>query len=166
METFLEEHLKAISWPRETNVTFQIDNDGGKAVLDVDLPEVEQMPTTMYTPAARGYRLLVKKLSGNRLQQAYMDHVHGIGFRIIGEAFAALPKCSEVVVSAYSQRPDSKTGHTRDEYLYSVRVLRPQWETLNFGALRRINVVDALACFELKRDMSKNGTFRAIAPLT
>ena len=69
----------------------------------------------------RGYKLSVKAISATQIQKLYMQHIHGTGFRIIGETFAALPNVQEVVLSAFSQRPDSATGRIVDEYLYSVR---------------------------------------------
>jgi hypothetical protein len=165
MEAFLEEHFHAITWPRETNVAFEIQDAGAKVSLDVDLPEVEHMPTKTATAAARGYRVIIKELTATQVRQLYMDHIHGIGFRIIGETFAALPKCIEVVLSAYSQRPDQGTGHIQNDYLYSVRVLREQWQKLNFNGISSINVVESLARFELRRDMSSKGIFRTIVPL-
>ena len=165
MESFLAEHLQAIAWPRETSVTFQIEEHGEKVLLDVDLPEVENMPKKTWAPAARGFKLLVKDISESRIRQIYVDHVHGIGFRLIGEAFAALPRCNEVVLSGYSQRADPKTGRIRNDYLYSVHVSRGQWERINFHGLHDVNVVDALASFELRRDMSKKGIFSPIIPL-
>jgi hypothetical protein len=165
MESFLEEHLKAITWPRETHVTFQIENGGAKVVLDVDLPEIEQLPNQTWTPATKDYSFRVKVLSESRLRQVYVEHVQGIGFRIIGETFAALPTCNEVVLSAYSQRPDPQTGNTRNDYLYSVRVERLDWQRINFRGLRDVNVVDALNAFELRRDLSNKGVFRPIVPI-
>jgi len=50
-----------------------------------------------------------------------MIHVHGICFRVIGEAFATLPSVAAVVVSAFSQRPAKATAQVVDEYLISAR---------------------------------------------
>ena len=45
METFLEDSLQDIAWPRETQVATDIRDDGARVMLDVDLPELEDMPT-------------------------------------------------------------------------------------------------------------------------
>lgn len=73
-----------------------------------------------------------------------MRHVHGIGFRIIGEAFAMLPKADEVVLSGYSRRPDKSTGEVQDQYLYSVRVSRNEWARINFANLDDVDPAEAL----------------------
>lgn len=164
METFLEENLHGIVWPRETIVSTEILDNGKKVFIDVDLPELEDMPSKMASVPQRGYKLSVKEMSATQIQRLYMRHVHGIGFRIIGETFSALPNAQEVVLSAYSQRPDRSTGHVTNEYLYSVQVNRGSWSSINFDNLQNLDVVEALARFDLKRNMTKTGGFKPIEP--
>lgn len=164
MENFLEENLQSIVWPRETIVSTEILDNGKRVFLDVDLPEIEVMPSKTASAPQRGYKLSVKEMSATQHQRLYMRHVHGIGFRIIGEAFSAIPNAQEVVLSAYSQRPDRSTGHVTDEYLYSVRVERGLWSRINFDNLVNLDVVEALVQFDLKRNMTKTGSFRPIEP--
>lgn len=166
MQNFLEESLQSIVWPRETILSTEILNNGKRVFVDVDLPELEDMPNKTASAPQRGYKLSIKEMSATQVQRLYMRHVHGIGFRIIGEAFSALPNAQEVVLSAYSQRPDRTTGHVTDEYLYSVRVTRASWSRMNFSNLQNLDVVDALAQFDLKRKMTKTGAFKPIEPFT
>lgn len=164
METFLDESLSDIAWPRETIVAFDI-QDGGKTVLlDVDLPEIEDMPTRLASIPARGMKLSVKEMSATKVQKLYMDHIHSVLLRLIGETFAALPTVQQVVASGFSQRRDPGTGALRDDYLLSVRVPRSAWLTLDFNALHAVDPVEALARFELLRTMTKTGVFKPIAP--
>ncbi|HXV12326.1 MAG TPA: DUF4236 domain-containing protein [Burkholderiales bacterium] len=165
MEEVLEGSLQGIEWPRETIVSAEVDEAGRLVLLDVDLPEIEDMPKTTASVPGKGYKLNVKEMSPAKLQKLYMQHVHGIGFRIIGEVFAVLPKSEEVVLSAFSQRADKATGEVRDEYLYSVRVTREQWAKISFDNLQGLDVIAALERFELRRDMSKTGIFQAVQPL-
>lgn len=164
MESFLEENLKDIVWPRETNVDFEVSPDGKQVVLDVDLPEIEDMPKRTASAPQSGYKLTVKEISAKRAQQLYLQHIHGIGFRIIGETFWALPTVERIMFSAYSQRPDRATGDVRDEYLYSVRVSRSAWGRINFQNLDVLDVVAALEQFDLRRDMKKTGAMSCIDP--
>lgn len=164
MEEFLEESLQEIAWPRETNVSTEVLAGGRVIFIDVDLPEIEDMPNKKAAVPANGYKLSVKDLSAANIQRLYMQHVHGIAFRTIGEVFAALPKAEEVVLSGYSQRPSKSTGQISDEYLLSVRVKRPDWSELAFGNLQSVDVVESLARFDLRRSMSKTGVFKPIEP--
>lgn len=164
MEIVLEESLMDIVWPRETSLESEI-RDGGRVVMiDVDLPEIEELPRKTAAVPARGYKLSIKELAATRLQQLYMRHIHGIGFRIIGEAFYVLPKAEEVVLSGYSQRPDKATGEVLDQYLYSVRVRRPDWVRINFANLDDVDPAEALGLFEIRREVTKSGLFKAIVP--
>lgn len=164
IEQYIEEVLLDIVWPRETLVDFSVLADGVIA-LDVDLPEIDEMPKKTASVPQRGYRLSVKEMGVTQIQKLYMQHVHAVGFRIIGEAFSASPAVRTVILSAYSQRPNRATGQTGNEYLYSVRVLRDDWTKINFNNLSQIDVISAFARFELRRDMTKTGLFRPIEPI-
>lgn len=163
VERYFEAVLQDIAWPQETLVAFDVRPDKTIAV-DVDLPEIEAMPTKTATVPQRGYRLSVKDMGPTQVQKLYMRHVHGIGFRIAGEAFAASPGIEQVIISAYSQRPNKATGQIGDEYLYSARISRQDWKKINFANLAQLDVVEALAQFDLRRDMTKTGVFKPIEP--
>lgn len=165
MESFLEMALQDVEWPRETNVDFDLLDQGRLACLDVDLPEIEDMPKRTASVPQRGMRLSIKELSPTKVQRMYAAHVHGVAFLLIGETFAALPLVQQVVLSGYSQRRSATTGQTNDEYLLSVRVRRDEWSRIDFEQLQAIDVVDALAQFEMRRTMSKTGIFKAVEPI-
>jgi len=132
--------------------------------MDVDLPEIEDMPTKLASLPARGWKVSMKQLTDTKKRQLYMNHVHGVGFRLIGEAFATLPTVESVTLSAYSQRPDKATGKIVDEYLYSVCVERGAWSAINFHNLAAVDMVESLAQFNLRRKMTKTGIFKPIEP--
>ena len=163
-ESYLAEILQRMAWPRETIVATELRDNGALVLIDVDLPEREDMPHKTAAVPQRGYKLSVKEMSANQVLRLYMSHVHGIGFRLIGEIFSALQDTREVVLSAYSQRSNPATGRTQVDYLYSVWVDRAKWSGINFQNLKSIDVVDALTRFELRRNMSKSGVFTAIQP--
>jgi hypothetical protein len=165
MEQHLENSLGDVQWPRETNVSFEIGDGGATGVLDVDLPEIEDMPTKTALVPQRGLKLSVKEMSSAKVQKLYAAHVHGIVFRLLGEVFAALPNMQQVIVSGYSQRRGAADGQLHDEYLLSVRASRDTWLRIDFAHLEAVDPVQALSTFELRRDMLKNGAFRGIQPL-
>lgn len=165
MERHLENSLADIQWPRETDVSFEISDGGASVVLDVDLPEIEHMPTKTASVPQRGLKLSVKEMSPTKVHKLYAAHVHGIVFRLVGEVFAALPNARQVVASGYSQRRGAADGQLRDEYLLSVRVRRDDWLTIDFAHLAAVDPVEAISQFELQREMLKSGTFREIQPL-
>lgn len=160
----LAKQIEAIPWPRETNVSFEIEGD--TVLLDIDLPEIEAMPDVQATVNKTALRLVFKDRSQTQRRQEYQTHVHAVAFRLLGEIFATLPEVNTVVLSAYSQRPDRRTGHVGDQYLLSVRVTREQWAQLNFANLDAIDVVACFDLFEVRRKMSKSGDLSPIEPFT
>ena len=164
MSAVLSNAISSIEWPRETSLSFDIVGNGSTALLDVDLPEIEEMPTQQAAVAVREMKLAIKDRTQAQIQMDYLTHIHAIGFRLIGDVFAHLPTVSTVIFSGYSQRVNKTTGRTEDEYLYSVRVPRSQWEKINFDNLEAIDVVACFERFELRRNVTKRGVISPIEP--
>jgi hypothetical protein len=166
METILGHVLSTLPWPRETNVSFDFGDDWSTLALDVDLPEIEDMPNRIATVASRGIRVNFQNRTESQIRRDYVRLVHGTAFRIAGEIFANLPKVSQVTVSEFSLRTDPQTGTEREEYVLSVMIRRSEWEAINFERLQEIDPTDALARFQLIRSLDRAGGFRRIDPLS
>ena len=164
MESVLDDHMLDIDWPQQTELSFELSADGKTLMLDVDLPEIEDFPTTELRVYERGIGVSVKELSDTASRKLYMAHVHGMGIRLVGECFACAPSVEQVVLSAFTQVARADTGQTEDRYIYSVKVRRNAWARIHFGNLEAVDPVAALAAFELRRDMTKTGIFTAIEP--
>jgi hypothetical protein len=108
--------------------------------------------------------LTLKELKGKAFQELYSRHVHGIGFRIIGEVFATLPTVDQVTLSAFTQRAAPATGQRSDTYVYSVRVLRNEWAKINFDNLAAVDAVASFEQFEVRRKIGGTGVFEPIIP--
>lgn len=160
---YFETVLKNIAWPQTVNVIFDIPS-ARKLVINIDLPKIEDMPNKIASVPQREYKLSIKSMNSIQVQRLYMQYVHAVGFRVIGEAFATSPTIEQVVLSAYSQRINKAIAQISDEYLYSIRVSRTEWLSINFDNLTQIDVVEALTRFDLRRDMSKTGVFKPIKP--
>ena len=72
----------------------------------------------------------------------------------------------QVVGSGYSQRLDRATGTIADEYLISVSVDRAGWSRIDFSVLDRVDPVETLSRFNLRRRMTRTGMFTSIEPFT
>lgn len=154
--------LEAISWPRETLISYQ--TIGTELQADVDLPEIENMPAEAAYVLRDEMRVKMSPKGEADGRRDYASHVHSIGFRIAGEAFAALPALQSVLISGFSQRQSRATGQVEEEYLYSVRIDRAGWERIEFSRLEAIDPAEALARFDLRRDMTRTGVFRPVLP--
>jgi hypothetical protein len=165
MERVLADRLTGIEWPRETQVSYTVVGDGALVALDVDLPEIEEMPRQQARVAARGLQVLVRDKSDAQVRREYATHIHAVAFRLIGETLSVLPAAQAVLCSGYSQRFDKATGQARNDYLYSVRVPREAWTTVSFNNLAAVDPIACLERFEMRRKMTKTGMFEAIEPL-
>ena len=166
MSEFFRHRIEELTWPRETLIDYQVEREGNVMFVDVDLPEIEDLPRRQASVPSRGLRLGIKTNSDARNRRNYARHIHGVLFRIIGEAFASFPRMRHVVGSGFSQRLDNATGTTADEYLISVSVDRAGWSRIDFSALDRVDPVAAIGQFNLRRRMTKTGVFTAIEPFT
>ena len=166
MNFYLEEYLDALEWKLDTNVSFEINDRGKQILIDLDLPEIEMMPNKNSKVNHNKLNLTITVISKRQQQINYLTHIHAIGFRVVGETFIALPSIEEVVLSGYSQRPNKKTGHIENEYLYSVRVKRSDWEKINFLGLESVNIIECFELFDLRRIINKSGIIEPIEPFS
>lgn len=164
MATLLDAALDGLDWPRETLISYQIDDAGRTVWLDVDLPEIEDLPQRVASIAADGRRLIIKAKAKTQLLKEYAVHIHGIALRIAGAVFATLPAAELAVISGYSQRMNRATGQIDDEYLFSIRFDRGSFSRINFAALECVDPVEAVTPFEHRRSMTKTGVFKSIQP--
>ncbi len=164
MSAVISNAFASIEWPRETSASFDIVDNGNILLLDVDLPEIDDMPTQQAKVNSKDLKLTIKDLPHSQKQLDYLTHIHAIGFRLIGDVFSHLPSVSVVVFSGYSQRINKKTGQVADEYLYSVRVQRKIWEQVNFKNLESIDVVACFETFEINRNVTQRGIISPIEP--
>jgi hypothetical protein len=164
MQQYLEQALLAIAWPRETAISAEVDPDEPVVWLDVDLPELEHMPTQSATVATRGLKVNIKEKPEKQRRRDYLTHIHAVAFRLIGEAFAALPTSAAVVLSGYTQRPDRATGRAADVYVLSIRVARSKWREIGFDDLAQVDPVEALGRFDCRREIKKGLDLAPIEP--
>lgn len=160
----LETVFNIIDWPRETNISFEIVND--MVMLDVDLPEIEDMPKVKYSIQGRGSKKAVVEEEKSEAQQRkdYSRHIHGIGMLLCGTVFNTLDQINTVVISGYSQRLSSADGQINDEYLYSVKVDRAGWENINLEHVEHLDPIEVMGSFDIRRKMTKTGIFKPIEP--
>jgi hypothetical protein len=160
-ENKLNEALAVTEWPRETNISFEVILDQSLIIIDVDLPEFEDIPDVNFRLNKRGDRLLEKQKSGKQIRLEYAQLVHGILMRIAGIGFYCLP-LNNVKVSGYTQRINASTGYVEDEYILAVEIQREAFSNLNFNELENANPVQVLEQYTLSRKMSATGLFKKL----
>ncbi len=160
----LENQIKDAEWPRETFVSFDFGNDLSQVYVDIDLPEIEDVPAKTASLSANGKRLLIKEKTKKQVKEEYSLHVHGILMRVSGIVFKTLPAANVVIASGYTQRVNKATGHVNDDYILSAKILRKEYTRLNFSNLNNVDPVDFVSQSEHRRKLLQSGEFKTIEP--
>ncbi|MGY2498746.1 hypothetical protein ACW4UO_30255, partial [Klebsiella pneumoniae] len=90
-EAILDEVLKQMDWPRETVISFEVIPEESLTRIDVDLPEIEDLPQATFALNRQGTQIVEKEMTQKTIREAYARHVHGILLRLIGATLYALP---------------------------------------------------------------------------
>ena len=88
-------------------------------MIDLDLPEIEDMPQDKLTELADG-TLKIKKKTQKESRADYQTCVFGLGAYVAAHVLNLVPAAKQAAVSAYTQRRNEKTGDAEDVFIYSV----------------------------------------------
>ncbi|MEP9403520.1 DUF4236 domain-containing protein [Sphingomonas sp. VNH70] len=136
IEAALLQQLGALAWPAETNIAISL--TGTRLLLDVDLPEIEDMPSTQWSALISKAALTEKPMNQKDVAGLYLDHVCSILVRLIGHAMAVSSGIETVAISAYTQRSTS-SGRLDDEYVATAEVRRADWSMIDTAAMAAID---------------------------
>lgn len=154
--------LGALHWPAETNIALAFSS--GRLLLDVDLPEIEDMPDARWKAVYTRLELSQKPMSKKDHAALYLDHVCSILMRLIGHGFATSTDIKTVAISAYTQRSAS-TGRVEDEYVATIEIERSEWAHVDLTALGRIDPHQLLRRFGAMIDTNSRGKLLVQKPL-
>ena len=157
MEAAIEQWLSELRLPIDFKVSFEYED--GALLADLDLPEIEDLPVQKAQQTAAG-DLKAKDKTQKELKAEYARCVFGLGMFLASHFFSATPHMERALISAYTQRRDSK-GEIEDAYIYSVIFER--------GAFERAGYQDedpeAFLCrFKNRMNKSADGTLKKIVP--
>lgn len=160
-EGVLGEALQSTDWPRDTSVSFEVQPESSIIKLDVDLPEIEDLPQSYFVLNRQGTEIIEKDMTQKAVREAYARHVHGILMRLIGIALCALP-FEHVIISGFTQRVSKATGNLEDEYIIECNLDRTKFQEINFSALDCVDPIAAISKFNPIRKMSATYVFKPI----
>lgn len=163
VEDALLNQLGSLEWPRETNIAIAYTD--GRLLLDVDLPEIEDMPTVKWATDLTQLALRPKDLSQKDRASAYLDHVCSLLLRLLGHAMAVTDQIHTVAISAYTQRKGA-LGHESDEYVATLLVQRSQWQEVSLPSLAQIEPQNLLRHLGAKIETNSRGILLVQQPLT
>ena len=160
VEDRIEAWLAGLEMPIDFHVDFEYDDEAGMLLADLDLPEIEHLPAQQLVLLSGG-KLKQKEKSQKELRQEYVKCVFGLGMFCAGNFFALTPQMERVLLSAYTQRRDSKTGELQDTYIYSVLYEREAFERKGY----QDQEPEAFACrFRNRMNKSSAGELKPIVP--
>ena len=118
-EAAIEEWIGESEAPIAFEMQAEVLAERGAIMIDLDLPEIEDMPQNTLAELADG-TVKIKQKTQKQQREDYKTCVFGLGEYVASHVFAVVPQAQKIVVSAYTQRRDEKTGESEDTFIYSV----------------------------------------------
>ena len=154
--------LQGLEMPLEFNVNYDYSQSKGTLYVDLDLPEIEDMPDRYYRRMADGsYKL--KDKAQKTIKEDYYKCVIGLAMCFVTNLFKCAIGVNTIVLSAYTQRRDSK-GIINDDYILSFEFDRDQLADMNIGDTFE-ETEKALFSFNGKCQVLSDRSFKTIEPL-
>ena len=155
----VESWISSCELPVEINVDYEWNKNEQVMYLDVDLPEIEDIPENEVVRLASG-NLKEKKKTQAVLKQEYVNLVFGLAIFISANIFNASPAIHRIVMSGYTQRRN-RAGDVNDEYVYSIKFTREIFEN---STLSNVNPIDFCMRFENRSNVTSTMLMKKIQP--
>ena len=163
MEEIFFQALKNMDWMFETSASFEISRDGAGMVIDVNLPEIEDLERAVPPPGAGSADSGRPGKKPWMVQREYQLLVHATVLRLAGEVFYYFPTLDSVLASGYTDRIDRRTGLARPEYVISVDFDRARWISINPA---QADPVECVGLFPVRREILSDSSLKSIEPFT
>ena len=156
VQSQIDSFLKSLTLPVEFSINYDYIQEKGYLMVDLDLPEIEDIPKDKANIRASG-KLSIKPKTQKENKEDYIRCVIGLAFFFAGSFFNISTNINKILVSGYTQRLNNKSGTVENQYVYSVIFDRSQFTNLkvpNIEPLAAVtdfkHVLDATKTFELK----------------
>ncbi|WP_026914884.1 DUF4236 domain-containing protein [Christiangramia portivictoriae] len=150
--------LNEINIKPEFFLDFEYDEKQKHFHIDLDLPEIENIPNETGSILKSG-KLSVKNKTQKSLKEDYAKCVTGLGLLIAGVAFMSGAGVEKVFISGYSQRIDKRDGKEKNDYLYTIDLDKEQFSKINF---EQIDPLETFKLFSHNISLSKTFEFTPI----
>ena len=135
-----DEALSSMELPVEIAVNYEYNEEKGLLSIDLDLPEIEDMPHEQADFDSKGH-LVVKYKTDKDIYSDYEQCIYGLAFYLAGLSFNFTTRIYFIEISGYTQKTDILSGGTIDTYVYSVLFDRKNFRKLDF------NMIDPIRAF-------------------
>lgn len=147
--------------PFSVSIDFEYNEIEETLFVDLDLPEIEEIPTDYFQILKSG-KVSVKPKTQKQIFQDYATIVCGLAYYFSGIFFNISAKIKKIRISGYTQRLNTKTCFISDDYVYSVLFDRELFSEIDFTHTEPIK---QLGMFPHLISIQSNYKLKSINPL-
>lgn len=162
VETKLDEWLGQLELPMSFDAEYEYDESNGSVMIDLDLPEIEDLPEDKIVELASG-AIRAKDKTQKELKEEYQTCVLGLAVYFASHVFDASSGIGSVLVSGYTQRRDKKSGELEDCYIYSIAFERKAFESKKCSTEKPVDFCNR---FRSRINVLASGEMKKIEPYT
>lgn len=144
--------------PMEYFVDFVYNDEKGKVMVDLDLPELEDIPTRKIVKTPSGKKSIRPK-NQTDLKSDYVSCVFGLAMYVAHLIFNVSLKIQEIEIMGFTQRQSANYAVTEDQYVFVVNFTRELFSSINFDRLSSFQIMNL---FKHYFDMTKNCDLKQI----
>lgn len=158
IESLIGSFLSEFDFAYPVSANYELEDE--KLYVDLDLPEIEDL-TNEY-PVELKNKLSSKKKTQSQLKSEYANTVVSLSIYLASEFFNISSYIKEIIISGYTTRRNSD-GDKNDEYLYSIKYLRNEFENTDLTKID--DIFKFIDRFENRINVNKETySFKSIKP--
>lgn len=158
IESLVGSFMMNLEFPYPIKANYELEDN--ILYVDLDLPEIEELVKEY--PAQVKDKIINKKKTQNELKQEYAYTVMSLSAYLTASFFNLSSYINEIVISGFTTRRN-KDGDLNDEYLYSIKYKRSEFENTDLS--KEDNIYDFILKFENRINFNNtNNTFKSIKP--
>lgn len=158
VEDAIANSINSDQLPMEFFVDFVYDKDKGEVLVDLDLPEIEDVPSKNVVLTSTGKKSIRLK-SQTLLREHYANCICGLSIYVADMIFNVSTNIHNVIISGFTQRRNDTTQQIEDQYVILVNFSREQFCEIKF---KQENPIDIIHQFKHHIDMTKSFVLKQI----
>lgn len=162
VEKTLDRWLAELELPMSFDAEYEYDEANGSLMMDLDLPEIEDIPEDKVIELASG-ALRAKDKTQKEIKEEYRTCVLGLAVFMASYVFKLSSGTKDVLISGYTQRRDKKTGEMEDCYIFSIAFDR---ETFQSDKCNTEDPAEFCDRFRSRINVLTSGEMKEIVPYT
>lgn len=157
----IDEWLSTVELTLDFSVSYKLLLSKGILAIDIDLPEIEDIPHQKAKQLANGTMKVVDKTQ-KELNADYQECIFGMAAFLASHMSNISTAIKTIIASGYTQRRNTKSGELQDDYVYSITFERDKWNNT-----KRDSETGKDFCmkFENRCNILASGKMKAIIPI-